>query len=194
VEESQFMSESEATLIVVRPSNRFGRLHPFEIHLDGRLCGHVDDAGFAVIDCTPGTHEVMVKLGWWHSRSQSLTVTLRPGGRVQVVCRVLSPISRAVWSAKVALAVLVGFAILDVLVPSVKSALKPYEHLWGPIFLVMGGLSLVCVFAEAIPQALAMMSRTPGKLLGLTEQEPTVSNEMIDLRRLETMARTGRPS
>ncbi len=183
-------SKSEATLTVVRQRAWQSKLAPIGIYVDGRLCGEVGDASFTAITCPPGTFEVHVGKDW--CRSQSLSITLPPGGRTELVCLFKLPTNKFARIAKFVFVGLILFAVLYVLVPPVKPALKPYEYIWGPIFLILGGLSLLALYSEMIPTLLATLSRQPGRYINLEERQPTITDEMILAQRIERLAQTGR--
>jgi hypothetical protein len=180
---------SESTLVVVRQRAWYGKLRPIGIHVNGRLSGEVGDSSFTAITCPPGTFEVYVGQDW--CRSQSLTITLTPGGQAEVVCRFKVPKNRFAQPAKFVFLGLAVFAFLYVLVPSVKPAMTPYEPIWGPIFLTLLGLTLLALYSEMIPTLLATLSRKPGKLIDLSVREPTITDEMILQQRVKSFARTG---
>jgi hypothetical protein len=181
--------DREVTLTVVRTSARPAWFVPVEIQLDGRTCGLVKNGDFTVIRCRPGMHDVVVKQGA-HS-SQVVSLTVPSGGRSELVCGYKTSTNRFARTSRVVMFGLVAFAVLYVVVPPVKPALKPYESYWGPVFVIAVAVAMTGLLSEVPGQVRWSRSREPGTVLELTRREPTVSEERIRSKWLDQIAAGG---
>jgi hypothetical protein len=163
-----------ATLAVVRPKAWVWKLVPFEVVVDGQVRGNVANDDFTVIECSPGRHEVNVKVPHMKLSKQPVTIDLPAGGRAEIVCHVRdgsNPFTRyneKLFVASAAFALLAGF------VPTTKAILAPYQDYWGPVFIGTMGVIAVGGFMK--------MKATgfKGGILELSQREPSLTP--LDLR------------
>ena len=168
------ITRGASTLAVIRPKAWVWKLVPLEVVVDGQVRGKVENGDFTVIECSPGQHEVSVKLPRAKVSTRPVMIDLPAGGRGEILCQIRDGSNRFTRFTDRLFFVLVGFALLAGFVPTTKAMLKPYENYWGPVVFAVMGVLAVSFFMK--------MKATgfKGGFLELSQREPSLSP--LDLR------------